>query len=165
MGLQHLIYEPVTQEEEPMGCWACSLSWFAKAVKNQKLTIYQIAEMYRALMATPPEGKKIGGMGDEGRRRIFSDFRWRLYQTGVPKAELNESFIDSYLSTSPTFICYKDPALSGSHMNIIVARVPFCNTYWVMDPNCKIFEPRALSYYRLKSDRFHIASLKDGYNM
>ena len=164
MGLEHLAYPVVRQGGETMACWAASMAWYGKAVRHLNYDMFQVAEMYTGSMAAPPDGQQIGGMGDTGRRRLFRDHKWRLNQTETGRDGMSMNLINMYLDSSPTIICYWDPKLGttgGSHVNVIVAKVPFTESqFFIMDPDEPDFKVRNLQYYSEKSPLFHLASLK-----
>lgn len=172
MGAQHLLNPIVKQGNEIMGCWAAVMSWYGKTVRNLNHTMLDVAGMYSDLMDTPPPGCQIGGMGDSGRKHVFMDSKWRLNQTWVKRDEMSVNFIDMYLETSPIIFCYYDPKLAngrgGSHVNAIVARVPFTESkVFVMEPDppsdWNTYVVRDLMYYTGKFSLFHLASMR-GFN-
>ncbi len=150
MAFKHLSTPPISQGDDPNGCWAASLSWWLKAVRNYEYSYGDILIMYNN-WTNKTEGDNYGALTETGLFRLFNDPKWHLSYTSMKNDQLSASKLDKFLVKSPVLVGYFEPKVQGFHMNIIVASAGIdglATVLTVMDPAYTKFQLRNLSYYK-----------------
>ncbi len=150
MGLEHMKTPPVTQGESDNFCWAASLSWWLKAVRNRKYEIGDLVLMYEKWVNWE-EGNQYGSLTDKGMYRLIHDQRWHLFHDEKKNDKITFDYLSKILERGPVMVAYYEPKVSGFHMNVIVAGAGLgdvASGLVVMDPNYENFQIRNLKYYK-----------------
>ncbi|QQS41931.1 MAG: hypothetical protein IPM63_03015 [Acidobacteriota bacterium] len=150
MALKHLAIPPVTQGDDPNGCWAASLKWWLKAARNYEYEYWEILMMYDQ-WTYKGEDENYGALSEKGLFKLFNDPRWHLMYTTMKNDKLNASEIGTMLERSPVLVGYYEPKVNGYHMNVIVASAGIeglATILTVMDPAFEAYQFRSLSYYK-----------------
>lgn len=150
MALKHLSIQPISQGEDPNGCWAASMSWWLKAVRNYHYDFGELIGMYDEWTYKTKDGN-YGALTEKGLYRLFNDPKWHLMNKTMKNDKLNASNLGEMLDRSPVLVGYYEPEVNGYHMNVIVVAAGvdgLATMLTVMDPAYQSFQFRSLSYYK-----------------
>lgn len=150
MALKHMTTPPITQGDDPNGCWAASLCWWLKAVRNLDYEYWEILVMYDQ-WTHKTDDANFGALTETGLFKLFNDPKWHLMYKTMKNDKLSASELNSMLARGPVLVGYYEPKVNGYHMNVIVASAGIEG--WgmiltVMDPAFESFQFRTLSYYK-----------------
>jgi hypothetical protein len=150
MALKHMAIPPVPQGDDPNGCWAASMSWWVKAVRNYEYDFVDMLVMYDE-WTHKTDDANFGALTEKGLYKLFNDPKWHLVHTTIKNDKLNASTLNTMLERSPVLVGYYEPAVNGYHMNVIVASAGIdglATMLTVMDPAFDTFQFRSLAYYK-----------------
>lgn len=150
MGLEHIQYPPMSQGENQNYCWAASLSWWLKAVRNKTYSVGDLLYIYENWV-NDEEGENYGALNEVGMSKLLNDQRWFLHYDKKKNDKIKFEYLDKILKRGPVMVAYYEPKVKGYHMNVIVAGAGLgdvASGLVVMDPNYESFQIRTLSYYK-----------------
>ncbi len=150
MGIEHIKTAPVTQGSNQNYCWAASLSWWLRAVRNRKMSVDELIEIYDPWINWE-SGPNFGALTKEGMNKLVFDQRWHLHFDKMKNDKITIDYLSRKLAVGPVMVAYYEPKVSGYHMNVIVAGAGLgdvASGLVVMDPNYESFQIRNLKYYK-----------------